>query len=134
MRPSEVVRRATEYLDRHGVESARSSAEILLMEVLGVDRAGLYTRSDGLTAAESKAYGRALCQRCAGTPLQHLTGHQPFRGLDLLVRPGVFVPRPETEVLVEVGLRLIEDVPSPTVADVGTGTGAVALAVAHERP
>jgi release factor glutamine methyltransferase len=134
VRPSEVVRRATGYLDRHGVESPRTSAEVLLMEVLGVDRSALYTRADGLTARESKAYGRALCQRCTGTPLQHLTGHQPFRGLDLLVRPGVFVPRPETEVLVEVALALIASIEEPAVVDVGTGTGAVALAVAHERP
>jgi release factor glutamine methyltransferase len=134
VRPSEVVRRAADYLGRHGVDSPRSSAEILLMEVLGSDRAGLYARSEGLSAAEAKAYGRALCQRCTGTPLQHLTGHQPFRGLDLLVRPGVFVPRPETEVLVEVALAMIASAPSPVVVDVGTGTGAVALAIARERP
>ncbi len=134
VRPSEVVRRAADYLDRHGVDSPRTSAEILLMEVLGTDRASLYARGDGLSAAESKAYGRALCQRCTGTPLQHLTGHQPFRGIDLLVRPGVFVPRPETEVLVEVALAMIASLPTPVVMDVGTGTGAVALAIAHERP
>src|SRR5919198_4854225 len=132
MRPSEVVSRATKYLDRHGVESARTNAEILLMEVLGVDRAALYGRSEGLTAVESKAYGRALCQRCMGTPLQHLTGHQAFRGLDLVVRPGVFVPRPETEVLVEVALAQVEQDRTPVVVDVGTGTGAVALAIARE--
>jgi release factor glutamine methyltransferase len=133
MRPSDVVRRATVYLDRHGVGSPRTSAEILLMEVLGTDRAALYARNDGLTTAESKAYGRALCQRCAGTPLQHLTGHQPFRGIDLVVRPGVFVPRPETEVLVEAALSLVAGAESPVVVDVGTGTGAVALAIADER-
>ncbi|MFL5796524.1 MAG: peptide chain release factor N(5)-glutamine methyltransferase [Actinomycetota bacterium] len=134
VRPSEVVRRAADYLDRHGVDSPRTNAEILLMEVLGTDRASLYARGEGLSAAEAKAYGRALCQRCAGTPLQHLTGHQPFRGLDLLVRPGVFVPRPETEVLVEVALAMIASEPDPVVVDVGTGTGAVALAIAQERP
>jgi release factor glutamine methyltransferase len=134
MRPSEVVRRAADYLDRHGVDSPRASAEILLMDVLRTDRAGLYVRSDGLSAAESKAYGRALCQRCTGTPLQHLTGHQPFRGIDLLVRPGVFVPRPETEVLVEVSLGMLRGIPAPVVVDVGTGTGAVALSIASECP
>ncbi len=133
VRPSEVLRRATDYLDRHGVESPRSSAEILLVEVLGTDRAGLFSRTEGLSSAEARAYGRALCQRCAGTPLQHLTGHQPFRGIDLAVRPGVFVPRPETEVLVEAALALVVRVDSPAVVDVGTGTGAVALAVARER-
>ena len=134
MRPADVLRRATRYLERHGVESPRSSAEILLMEVLGVDRATVYARSEGLSSAEARTYGRALCQRCAGTPLQHLTGHQPFRGIDLLVRPGVFVPRPETEVLVEAALAAIDRVDAPIVVDVGTGTGAVALAIANERP
>ncbi|HEX9375062.1 MAG TPA: peptide chain release factor N(5)-glutamine methyltransferase [Actinomycetota bacterium] len=134
MRPSEVLRRAADYLDRHGVESPRTSAEVLLMEVLGADRAALYSRTEGLSSAEARSFGRALCQRCAGTPLQILTGHQPFRDVDVLVRPGVFVPRPETEVLVEVALSLVEDADSPAVVDVGTGTGAVALAVAKERP
>jgi release factor glutamine methyltransferase len=134
VRPPEVLRRAADYLERHGVESPRSSAEVLLMEVLGVDRAGLYSRREGLSVTEAKAFGRALCQRCSGTPLQHLTGHQPFRRIDLVVRPGVFVPRPETEVLVDVALELIAGRSRPTVADLGTGTGAVALAVADERP
>lgn len=79
-------------------------------------------------------YGRALCQRCAGTPLQHLTGEQAFRRIVLDVRPGVFVPRPETEILVEVALRLLGPEDGPVVVDVGTGTGAVALAVKDERP
>lgn len=79
-------------------------------------------------------YGRALCQRCAGTPLQHLTGEQAFRRIVLDVRPGVFVPRPETEILVEVALRLLGSEDGPVVVDVGTGTGAVALAVKDERP
>jgi release factor glutamine methyltransferase len=106
------------------------------MEVLGTNRASLYSRTEGLSTAEARTYGRALCRRCTGTPLQHLTGHQPFRGLDLLVRPGVFVPRPETEVLVEAALALLDtgSAGSPVVVDVGTGTGAVALAIAQERP
>ena len=66
-----------------------------------------YARDRGLSSAEARAYGRALCLRCTGTPLQHLTGEQGFRRLTLTMRPGVFVPRPETEVLVEVGLELL---------------------------
>jgi release factor glutamine methyltransferase len=89
---------------------------------------------EGLTTAEAKAYGRALCRRCTGTPLQHLTGEQGFRRLVLEVRPGVFVPRPETEVLVEIGLRAVSAIDRPIVVDVGTGTGAVALAIADEHP
>jgi release factor glutamine methyltransferase len=134
MRPSEVLRRATAYLERHGVESPQRTAEILLADVLCTDRAGLYSRNEGLDAREARMFGRALCQRCAGTPLQHLTGEQAFRRLEIEVRPGVFVPRPETEVVVDVVLRELEATEAPVVVDVGTGTGAIALAVKDERP
>lgn len=133
MRPSQVVARAADYLERHGVPSPRENAEALLMMVLGTDRAGLYTRPDGLSAREARTFGRALCQRCAGTPLQHLTGEQAFRGISLEVRPGVFVPRPETERLVEAALEELAPTSEPVVVDVGTGSGAVALAIKHER-
>jgi release factor glutamine methyltransferase len=134
VRPADVLRRASDYLDRHGVESPRATAEALLMTVLGTDRAGVYARTRGLDAREARTFGRALCLRCSGTPLQHLTGEQAFRRISLEVRPGVFVPRPETEVLVALALAEIEALPSPVVVDVGTGTGAVALSVKHERP
>lgn len=134
MRPSEVLNRATGYLERHGVDSPRLTAEILLMHVLDVDRASLYVRTDGLDAQEARMFGRALCQRCAGTPVQHLTGEQAFRDIVVQVRPGVFIPRPETEVLVGVALARLEGSDAPVVVDVGTGTGAVALAVKAERP
>ena len=134
MRPSEVLARATRYLERHGVPSARANAEVLLMHVLGTDRSGLYARPEGLDAREARMFGRALCQRCAGTPLQHLTGEQAFRRIALEVRPGVFVPRPETEVLVDVALRALRNMDAPVVVDVGAGSGAVALAVKDERP
>jgi len=134
VRPALIVRRAADYLSRHDVESPVPTAEILLAKVLGTDRAGLYTRNEGLSTAESKRFGRALCRRCVGVPLQHLTGEQGFRRLSLIVKPGVFIPRPETEILVERALAAIADVPQPVVVDVGTGTGAVALAIKDERP
>lgn len=134
MRPSLVVRRAADYLSRHEVESPLPTAEILLAKVLGTDRAGLYKRVEGLSTAEAKRFGRTLCQRCVGVPLQHLTGEQGFRHLMLVVRPGVFIPRPETEILVDHALAAIADVRAPVVVDVGTGTGAIALAIKDERP
>ena len=85
MRPAEVVRRATAYLERHDVESPRAVAEQLMMHVLGTDRAGLFSRTRGLDAREARMYGRAICQRCTGTPLQHLTGRQAFRRIDVEV-------------------------------------------------
>jgi release factor glutamine methyltransferase len=134
MRPAELVRRSAGYLDRHGVESPEATAEALLMLVLEIDRATLYTRAGGLSPEEARTFGRALCQRCTGTPLQHLTGEQAFRRITLAVRPGVFVPRPETEVLTGLALQELGDQEDPVVADIGTGTGAVALAIKDERP
>jgi release factor glutamine methyltransferase len=134
VRPAEVLRRASAYLDRHGVQSPDATAEILLMHVLGTDRAALYARSAGLDTHEARMFGRAICQRCAGTPVQHLTGDEQFRRITLEVRPGVFVPRPETELLVEHALSEVGDREDPVVVDVGTGTGAIALAVKDERP
>jgi release factor glutamine methyltransferase len=134
VRPTEVVRRGAAYLARHGVASPERSAEDLMLVTLAIDRAGLLAREDALTGDESRRYGRALCLRCAGTPLQHLTGEQGFRRLVVRVRPGVFVPRPETEVVVDEALARIAAVDAPRVADACTGTGAIALAIAQEHP
>ena len=134
MRPSEVVTRAADYLGRHGVESPRETAEALLVYFLGTDRAGLYSRAEGLDTRTARLYGRALCQRCHGVPLQYLVGEQQFMDLVLGVAPGVFVPRPETEVLVELAVESLDAREEPVVVDVGTGTGAIALAVKRLRP
>jgi release factor glutamine methyltransferase len=134
VRPAEVMRRGADYLARHGVENPQANAEQLLQAVLGVDRASLLSRDEGLSTAEAKAYGRALCRRCTGTPLQHLTREQGFRRLVVEVRPGVFIPRPETEILVDLALDAIAGVEAPLVIDACTGTGAVALAIKDERP
>lgn len=133
-RPSDVLARAERYLGRHGVDAPRTTAEVLLASTLGTDRAGLYVRSEPLSYVEARSFGRALCQRGKGTPLQHITGEQGFRRLRLEVRPGVFVPRPETEVLVEVALAELAGIDGPLIVDVGTGTGAIALAIMDERP
>jgi release factor glutamine methyltransferase len=134
MKPADLVRRSADYLEAHGVESPRATAEALLMHLLGTDRAGLYARTDGLDTATARLYGRALCQRCTGAPLQYLTGEQQFMDLTLAVAPGVFVPRQETERLAEAALETIAGVAAPVVVDVGTGTGAVALAIKRYRP
>jgi release factor glutamine methyltransferase len=133
VRPAQVIHRAAEYLERHGVESPVPTAERLLSYVLGTDRSGIYAR-DGLSSLEAKLFGRALCRRCTGEPLQHVTGEQGFRRLTLRVRPGVFVPRPETEVLVQAVLDGLAGIEAPVVVDVGGGNGAVGLAIKDERP
>ncbi len=133
MQPVQVVRRAAEYLERHGVESPVPTAERLLSHVLGTDRTGMYAR-EGLTSQEAKLFGRALCRRCVGEPLQHVTGEQGFRRLAVRVRPGVFIPRPETEALVQTVIDGLMGIESPAVVDVATGSGAAALAIKDERP
>jgi release factor glutamine methyltransferase len=134
VRPAEVVSRSADYRGRHGVEEPRDTAEALLQYFLGTDRAGLYARAEGLDTRTAKQFGRALCQRCHGVPLQYLTGEQQFFDLVLGAAPGVFVPRPETEVVVERALEVVPDGDGGVVVDVGTGTGAIALAIKRFRP
>jgi release factor glutamine methyltransferase len=108
---------------------------VLVGHVLGLSRASIYAHSTSVVSADDATRLEALVDRReAGEPLQYLTGHQGFRGLDLAVGPGVLVPRPETELVVEQALRRIFGVDGPAVVDVGTGSGAIALSIAVERP
>jgi len=117
------------------VESPAVEAEILLGHVLGRPRAELYAHAEDILApGDAARLEELVARRASGEPLQYLTGHQGFRRLDLLVGPGVLVPRPETEMVVEHALGRIAGVAAPVVVDVGTGSGAIALAVATERP
>jgi release factor glutamine methyltransferase len=103
------------------------------MFVLGVHRAYLYAHPEReLTPEEEARYDEVLAQRSIGMPSQYITGHQEFWGLDFVVSPAVLIPRPETEHLVETVLELAREVPFPKIVDVGTGSGAIALALAHE--
>ncbi len=122
-----------ERLEAADVGSPRMNAEVLLMFVLGAGRAYLYAHPEReLTAEEETRYDEVLAQRATGMPSQYITGHQEFWGLDFVVSPAVLIPRPETEHLVEAVLELARGVPRPKVVDVGTGSGCVAVALAHE--
>ena len=111
------------------------NAEVLLMFVLGADRAYLYAHPEReLTPEETARYEEVLARRATGMPSQYITGHQEFWGLDFVVSPAVLIPRPETEHLVETVLELARGVQRPKLVDVGTGSGCVALALAHELP
>jgi len=114
--------------------SPRGESEVLLGFVLGCSRSGLYLDLRRTVAADDRKRFEALAaQRAAGSPLQYLTGTQAFRKLELMVGPGVLVPRPETEMVVERCLELVRLIPAPIIVDVGTGSGAIALALATER-
>jgi release factor glutamine methyltransferase len=110
-------------------------AEILLEHVLNQTKAYLYAHPDKvLTSAQHQQFVELVEQRAQGIPIAYLTGHQGFWDLDLLVSEDVLIPRAETELLIEIALQLFPAEKSCVVADLGTGSGAIALAIAHERP
>ena len=133
MQLKQALTSAIDRLEAADVGSPRLNAEVLLMFVLGVHRAYLYAHPEReLTPGRRGALRRGAAQRSTGMPSQYITGHQEFWGLDFVVSPAVLIPRPETEHLVETVLELARELPHPKIVDVGTGSGAIALALAHE--
>lgn len=132
----DVLRAAVMRLEDHRVGSPRMNAEVLLMHTLGCDRAYLYAHPERqLSEDELSRYDEVLSERARGVPAQYITGHQEFYGLDFIVSPAVLIPRPETEHLVEAVLDLTNHLPvAPRIVDVGTGSGAIAIALANELP
>src|ERR1700745_4052405 len=129
----EALQSAIARLTADHVPSPRLNAETLLMFTLNCDRAHLYAHPEReLTPEEQSRYDETLAQRSKGVPAQCSTGHQEFWGLDLIVSPAVLIPRPETEHLIETVLPLARALPHPVIADVGTGSGAIALALVEK--
>lgn len=133
----ELVRWTTGYFADNGFDSARSEAEILLAHALGMRRIDLYLNHDKpLGEAERGAFKRLIRRRLGGEPVAYITGRKEFWSLDLAVNPAVLIPRPETECLVEAVLPfLAADTATPKrVLDLGSGSGAIIIALAHEHP
>jgi release factor glutamine methyltransferase len=128
-----LVGAAAERLAAAGVASPRHDAEALAGHVLGVPRSRLFLAGP-LTPAQQRRYADLVDQRASRVPLQHLTGVAGFRHLELSVGPGVFVPRPETEVLAGWAIDALRSLTEPVVVDLCAGSGAVALAIAQEVP
>lgn len=113
--------------------TARFEAELLLAQALGISRAGLLARlADPLDRVQAARFAAMVARRAQREPIAYILGHKEFYGVDLVVDRRVLIPRPETELLVDLGLSALKSVahPTPVVADIGTGSGAVAFAMA----
>lgn len=118
-----------------GGDAARLEAELLLAHALGKPRAWLYAHAgDAVDDAAQAAFAALLARRLAGEPVAYLVGARGFWSLELEVTPATLIPRPETELLVELALARLPADAKTRVADLGTGSGAIALAIARERP
>ena len=130
-----VLGQATAALEAAGIGTARQDAEWLLASVLGLERFALYLdpRRE-LSPGDAARYRALVARRTAREPLQYLLGFEDFHGLRLAVTPDVLIPRPETEGLVEWAVEILRDQPAPIAADIGTGSGAIACALARSLP
>ncbi|HEY1269905.1 MAG TPA: peptide chain release factor N(5)-glutamine methyltransferase [Candidatus Binatia bacterium] len=129
------VKDAVAQLTAVGIDSARLDAEMLMAETLRIERSRLFLNRDGmLDDAALARFSELVARRANGEPVSYITGRREFWSLDLVVTPAVLTPRPETELLVETSLKLIAAKSSPHILDLGTGSGAIAVALAKEIP
>lgn len=129
-----VLSEAETVLSTHTIDTARLDAEVLLGSVLGVDRAGVFSRfTQPLSAFQCHEFWRLIQRRATHEPLHYITGVREFWSLAFRVTPDVLIPRPETEILVETVLQLLSQA-SSRVLDIGTGSGCIAITLAKELP
>ena len=130
-----ILKWSEQYFGSHGAETPRLDAEVLLSYLLGQKRIFLYVHFDQpLTAEELARYREMVKRRAAGEPVAYICGEKEFMGLTFKVTPAVLVPQPDTETLVEAAIERLRGKKSLRVADICTGSGAIALALAHYLP
>lgn len=131
----EAINHAQQTLAADNIEDARLESELLLRQALNISQAQLYTDiNQGLSPEQEKAFWRLIECRLSGEPTAYITGHREFYGLDFYVDPAVLIPRPESELLVEKSLKLAQYQPLATIAEIGTGCGAIAISLAINLP
>jgi release factor glutamine methyltransferase len=129
----EILKLSADYLQKHGSDSGRLDAELLLAHALGLRRLDLYLKFDQpLGEPELTTYRALVARRRKGEPVAYIVGHKEFMGLDFEVTPSVLVPNPDTETLVQRAVSIAREAARPLrVADVGTGSGCIAISIAH---
>jgi len=131
----QALRRARDILVENGVEDAPLEGELLLRHTLKISRVQLYIDLEKeLAPQQEEAFRRLVWRRLSGEPAAYITGRREFYGLDFNVNPGVLIPRPESELLVEKALSIAKNHPLSIIADVGTGSGALAISLAVGLP
>lgn len=132
---SKIIKQATEILKKGGVAEPRREAALLLCFSLKKNRTYLIANSEKeLSAAEISKYFSLIERRAKREPFQHITGVQEFYGLEFIVSPDVLIPRPETELIVEHGLKILQDLEEPTFCEVGAGSGCISVSLLRNDP
>jgi release factor glutamine methyltransferase len=130
-----IISEATAALQTAEITEPRREAVSLLMNTLGVDRAFVIAHPDrDLSLDEAESFRKFVARRASREPLQYIIGQQEFFKLKFEVTPDVLIPRPETELIVEAALDLLKTEDAPLIADVGTGSGCIAISLLHEMP
>jgi len=131
----QALNRAREMLAEANIEDAPLESELLLRHVLQISQVELYQDPEReIKPAQEKKFWALVKRRLSGEPTAYITGHREFYGLDFYVDPGVLIPRPESELLVEKTLALAQTHPAAAIAEIGTGSGAIAVSLALNLP
>ena len=137
MKLAAVLDAASAELAAVGVPSPQNDAEVIMAFALGISRGSLLAKvfkGDDLEGQPLREFAQMIDRRMSREPLQHIVGRAPFLDFELRVGPGVFIPRPETEMLTEMAIAEVRPTGEPLVVDVGTGSGAIAIGIARARP